>query len=148
MITFKTFPNNAFAVIRVRPTYVRTIQKSLVTPLKPPATMVLKGTVPSGFEIVVFIRSRKWPATMVREGVTSGSWEIYQSKNQESYTLFSGGSRPCAKEGGEGEVFCRLDCRLFFLLRFFFFFLPKIRKGEVDWIPRASSLDPPLLLQG
>ena len=31
---------------------------------------------------------------------------------------------------------------------FFFFFLPKIRKGEVDWIPRASSLDPPLLLQG
>ena len=30
----------------------------------------------------------------------------------------------------------------------FFFFLPKIRKGEVDWIPRASSLDPPLLLQG
>ena len=30
---------------------------------------------------------------------------------------------------------------------FFFFFLPKIWKGEVDWIPRASSLDPPLLLQ-
>ena len=30
---------------------------------------------------------------------------------------------------------------------FFFFFLPKIRKGEVDWVPRASSLDPPLLLQ-
>ena len=53
--------------------YVRTIQKSRVTPLKPPATMVLKGTVPSGFEIVLFIRSRKWPATMVREGVTSGS---------------------------------------------------------------------------
>ena len=54
------------------------------------------------------------------------------------------------KGGGEGEVFCRLDCRLFFSLRFlfFFFFLPKIRKGEVDWIPRASSLDPPLLLQG
>ena len=35
-------------------------------------------------------------------------------------------------------------CDSFF---FFFFFLPKIRKGEVDWIPRASSLDPPLLLQ-
>ena len=83
MITFKTFPNNAFAVIRVRP-IVRTIQKSLVTPLKPPATMVLEGTVPIGFGIVLFIRSRKWPATMVREGVTSGSWEIYQSKNQES----------------------------------------------------------------
>ena len=52
--------------------------------------------------------------------------------------------------GGRGGGFCRLDCRLFFPLRFlfFFFFLPKIRKGEVDWIPRASSLDPPLLLQG
>ena len=53
--------------------YVGTIQKSLVTPLKPPSTMVLKGTVPSGFKIAVFIRSRKWPAIMVREGVTSGS---------------------------------------------------------------------------
>ena len=30
--------------------------------------------------------------------------------------------------GGAGAVFCRLPCRLFFLLRFFlFFFLPKIR---------------------
>ena len=46
--------------------------------------MVLKGTVQIGIEIVVFIRSSKWPAIMVREGVTSGSWEIYQSKNQES----------------------------------------------------------------
>ena len=36
-------------------------------------------------------------------------------------------------------------CDSFFL--FFFFFLPKKRKGEVDWYPRASSLDPPLLLQ-
>ena len=53
--------------------YVRTIQKSPVTPLKPPATMVLKGTVQIGIEIVVFIRSSKWPAIMVREGVTSGS---------------------------------------------------------------------------
>ena len=42
------------------------------------------------------------------------------------------------RKGGEGEVFCRLDCRLFFLLRFLFF-LPKIRKGEVDWVSRASS---------
>ena len=50
--------------------YVRTIQKSLVTILKPPATMVLKGTVIIRTEIVVFIRSRKWPAVMVREGVT------------------------------------------------------------------------------
>ena len=82
--TSKMFPNIAFTVIRVRPMYVGTIQKSLVTPLKPPATMVLEGTVPSGFEIVLFIRSRKWPAMMVREGVTSGSWEIYQSKNQEN----------------------------------------------------------------
>ena len=73
MIIFKTFPNNAFAVIRVRPTYVRTIQKSLVTPLKPPATMVVTGTVLSGIEIVVFKRSSKWTAMMVREGVTSGS---------------------------------------------------------------------------
>ena len=81
---FKSFPNNAFTYIRVRPTYVRTIQKSPVTPLKPPSTMVLKGTVHIGIEIVVFIRSSKWPAIMVREGVTSGSWEIYQSKNQES----------------------------------------------------------------
>ena len=64
----------------------------------------------------------------------------------KSYTVFSGGSRPCAKEGGEGEVFCRLDCRLFFPLRFPFLFLPKIRKGEVDWVPRVSSLDPSLLL--
>ena len=44
----------------------------------------------------------------------------------------SGRSRPWAKLGGGGEggraVFCRLPCRLFFLLRFFlFFFLPKIR---------------------
>ena len=70
-------PNIAFAVIRVRPMYVRTIQKSRVTPLKPPATMVLKGTVIIRTEIVVFIRSRKWPAVMVREGVTSGFWEIY-----------------------------------------------------------------------
>ena len=46
--------------------------------------MLLEGTVPNGFEIVLFIRSSKWPAIMVREGVTSGSWEIYQSKNQES----------------------------------------------------------------
>ena len=46
--------------------------------------MVLKGTFQIGIEIVVFIRSSKWPAIMVREGVTSGSWEIYQSKNQES----------------------------------------------------------------
>ena len=53
--------------------YVRTIQKSPVTLLKPPATMVLKGTVQIGTEIVVFIRSSKWPAIMVREGVTSGS---------------------------------------------------------------------------
>ena len=82
--TSKMFPNIAFAVIRVKPMYVGTIQKSLVTPLKPPSTMVLKGTVPSGFKIAVFIRSRKWPAIMVREGVTSGSWEIYQSKNQEN----------------------------------------------------------------
>ena len=82
--TSKMFPNIAFTVIRVRPMYVGTIQKSLVTPLKPPATMVLEGTVPSGFEIVLFIRSSKWPAIMVREGVTSGSWEIYQSKNQEN----------------------------------------------------------------
>ena len=73
MIIFKTFPNNAFAVIRVRPTYVRTIQRSLVTLLKPPATMVLTGTVLSGVEIVVFMRSSKWTAMMVREGVTSGS---------------------------------------------------------------------------
>ena len=31
------------------------------------------------------------------------------------------------KGGGGGEVFCRLDCRLFFPLRFlfFFFFYPK-----------------------
>ena len=67
------FSNIAFAVIRVWPMYVRTIQKSRVTILKPPATMVLKGTVLIRIEIVVFIRSRKWPATMVREGVTSGS---------------------------------------------------------------------------
>ena len=67
------FPNIAFAVIRVRPMHVGTIQKSLVTPLKPPATMVLKGTVINSTEITVFIRSRKWPAIMVREGVTSGS---------------------------------------------------------------------------
>ena len=46
--------------------------------------MELKSTVTIGSEIVIFIRSRKWPAIMVREGVTSGSWEIYQSKNQES----------------------------------------------------------------
>ena len=52
-------------------------KKSLVTILKPPATMVLKGTVIIRTEIVVFIRSRKWPAVMVREGVTSGFWEIY-----------------------------------------------------------------------
>ena len=32
--------------------------------------------------------------------------------------------------GGEGAVFCRLPCRLFFLLRFFFFFfLPEKKKG-------------------
>ena len=73
MKTSKMFPNIAFAVIRVWPMYVRTIQKSRVTILKPPATMVLKGTVLIRIEIVVFIRSRKWPATMVREGVTSGS---------------------------------------------------------------------------
>ena len=75
--TSKIFPSIAFAVIRVWPMYVRTIQKSLVTILKPPATMVLKGTVIIRTEIVVFIRSRKWPAVMVREGVTSGFWEIY-----------------------------------------------------------------------
>ena len=46
--------------------------------------MELKGTIHIGIEIVVFTRSSKWPAIMVREGVTSGSWEIYQSKNQES----------------------------------------------------------------
>ena len=42
------------------------------------------------------------------------------------------------RKGGKGEVFCRLDCRIFFLLRFLFFFYP-IWKGEVDWVPRASS---------
>ena len=36
---------------------------------------------------------------------------------------------------GGGEVFCRLDCRFFFPLRFLFFFLPKIRKGEVVGSP-------------
>ena len=44
------------------------------------------------------------------------------------------------KGGGGGEVFCRLDCRLFFPLRFLFF-LPKIRKGEADWVlsPRSGT---------
>ena len=40
-------------------------------------------------------------------------------------------------EGGEGEVFCRLDCRLFFPLRFlFFFFFTQNKEGR-------SGLDPP-----
>ena len=51
----------------------------------------------------------------------------------------SGRSRPWAKLGGGrgGAVFCRLPCRLFFLLRFFlFFFLPKIRGwGGGNWPP-------------
>ena len=42
------------------------------------------------------------------------------------------------KGGGEGEVFCRLDCRLFFSLRFlfFFFFFTQNKEGR-------SGLDPP-----
>ena len=68
-------------------------------------------------------------------------------KYLKSCTLLSGGSRPCAREGEDGEVFCRLPYRLLFPLRFLFFFLAKIRKGEADWVPRASPLDPALLLQ-
>ena len=51
--------------------------------------------------------------------------------------------------GGGGGGFLSLGLPAFLpsAIPFFFFFLPKIRKGEVDWIPRASSLDPPLLLQ-
>ena len=61
-------------------------------------------------------------------------------KYLKSCTLVSGGSRPCAREGEDGEVFCRLDCRPFFPLRFLFF-LPKIRKGEADWVlsPRSGT---------
>ena len=65
---------------------------------------------------------------------------------------------PKQKGGGEGEGggkggggFLSLGLPAFLpsaIPFFFFFFLPKIRKGEVDWIPRTSSLDPPLLLQG
>ena len=70
-------------------------------------------------------------------------------KYLKSCTLLSGGSRPCAREGEDGEVFCRLPYRLLFPLRFlfFFFFFTKIRKGEADWVPQASPLDPALLLQ-
>ena len=44
------------------------------------------------------------------------------------------------RKGGEGEVFCRLDCRLFFPLRFlfffFFFFFTQNKEGR-------SGLGPP-----
>ena len=57
-------------------------------------------------------------------------------KYLKSCTLVSGGSRPCAREGEDGEVFCRLDCRLFFPLRFLFFFFTQNKEGR-------SGLDPP-----
>ena len=54
--------------------------------------------------------------------------------------------------GGGGGGFLSLGLPAFLpsaipFFFFSFFFLPKISKGEVDWVPRASSLDPPLLLQ-
>ena len=148
--TSKMFPNIAFAVIRVRPMYVGTIQKSLVTPLKPPATLVLEGTIPSGFEIVLFFRSRKWPATMVREGVTSGSWEIYQSKKPGKYLkviLSSEADPDLALRKGGGGGFLSLGLPIFLPSAIPFFFFTQNKEGRSGWVPRASSLDPSLLLQ-
>ena len=47
----------------------------------------------------------------------------------KSCTLLSGGSRPCAREGEDGEVFCRLPYRLLFPLRFLFFFFTQNKEG-------------------
>ena len=38
---------------------------------------------------------------------------------------------------GEGEVFCRLDCRLFFLVRFLFFFFTQNKEGRSGLGPQG-----------
>ena len=74
-----------------------------------------------------------WWQVRVRGGV-GGQFPRYWywsriSRRSPIYAYcLNGKSRPWAKEGW-GAVFCRLPCRLFFLLRFFFFFLAKIRGG-------------------
>ena len=61
-----------------------------------------------------------------------------------SENILSGGSRPWVK--GEARFFCRLPCRLFFLLRFVFFY-PKHSKhggggGRTGPTPRSASVFP------
>ena len=51
------------------------------------------------------------------------------------------------RKGGRGRFSVAWTAGFSSLCDSFFFFLPKIRKGEVDWVPQASSLDPQLLLQ-
>ena len=51
------------------------------------------------------------------------------------------------RKGGRGRFSVAWTAGFSSLCDSFFFFLTKIRKGEVDWVPQASSLDPQLLLQ-